>query len=147
MGNAANAYGAYRSAEVNTVSQKDLIVRLYEGSERFLNSACLAMDSKDFVKSMNECRRARDIFIELLATLNFEKGGEFALRLKDLYSFFILQISEGSLRKNPEQCLSLKLCAKAGKTFPTKKPIPRRFPRETTGMRLIYAAKSASRSD
>jgi flagellar secretion chaperone FliS len=103
MGNAANAYGAYRSAEVNTVSQKDLIVRLYEGSERFLNSACLAMDSKDFVKSMNECRRARDIFIELLATLNFEKGGEFALRLKDLYSFFILQISEGSLRKNPEQ--------------------------------------------
>jgi flagellar protein FliS len=41
--------------------------------------------------------------MELMATLNFDQGGEMAIRLKDLYSFLIFQISEASLRKNPEQ--------------------------------------------
>ena len=107
MNGSANAYGAYRSAEVNTVSQKDLIVRLYEGSERFIEAACREIEGQNFVGSMHECRRARDIFMELMATLNFEEGGEFALRLKDLYSFLIFQLSEGSLKKDIAQLRKL----------------------------------------
>ena len=99
----ANAYGAYRSAEITTASQKDLIVRLYLGAEKFLDLACQAMAAKKYVDSMTNCRKARDIFMELMATLNFEQGGELAIRLKDLYAFLVFQISEASLRKNPEQ--------------------------------------------
>lgn len=103
MSGHANAYGAYRSAEITTASQKDLIIRLYLGAEKFLDLACQAMVSKKYVDSMTNCRKARDIFMELMATLNFDQGGEMAIRLKDLYSFLIFQISEASLRKNPEQ--------------------------------------------
>lgn len=103
MSGHANAYGAYRSAEITTASQKDLIVRLYLGAEKFLDLACQAMADKKYVDSMTNCRKARDIFMELMSTLNFEQGGELAIRLKDLYAFLVFQISEASLRKNPEQ--------------------------------------------
>ena len=103
MSGYANAYGAYRSAEITTASQKDLIVRLYLGAEKFLDLACQAMAAKKYVDSMTNCRKARDIFMELMATLNFEQGGELAIRLKDLYAFLVFQISEASLRKNAEQ--------------------------------------------
>ena len=103
MSGYSNAYSAYRSAEITTASQKDLIVRLYLGAEKFLDLACQAMAAKKYVDSMTNCRKARDIFMELMATLNFEQGGELAIRLKDLYAFLVFQISEASLRKNPEQ--------------------------------------------
>lgn len=103
MSGHANAYGAYRSAEITTASQKDLIVRLYLGAEKFLDLACQAMVAKKYVDSMTNCRKARDIFMELMATLNFDQGGEMAIRLKELYSFLVFQISEASLRKSTEQ--------------------------------------------
>ena len=103
MSGHANAYGAYRSAEITTASQKDLIVRLYLGAEKFLDLACQAMVAKKYVDSMINCRKARDIFMELMATLNFDQGGEMAIRLKELYSFLVFQISEASLRKSTEQ--------------------------------------------
>jgi flagellar secretion chaperone FliS len=103
----SNAYAAYRSAEVETVSQKELIIRLYQGAERFLSAGRIAMENKRGEEAMNHCQRARDIFVELMSTLNFEGGGEVANQLKELYSFLIFQISEASLRKNPEQLLPL----------------------------------------
>ena len=36
---AASAYSAYRSAEVETLTQRDLIIKLYQGAERFLVQA------------------------------------------------------------------------------------------------------------
>ena len=108
MSGHANAYGAYRSAEITTASQKDLIVRLYLGAEKFLDLACQAMAAKKYVDSMTNCRKARDIFMELMSTLNFEQGGELAIRLKDLYAFLVFQISEAPspvvqvCRRNPD---------------------------------------------
>ena len=101
--NQSTAYAAYRSAEVETLSQRDLIIRLYQGAERFLTAGCVAMDAKKFEEATNQCRRARDIFVELLSTLNFDAGGDLAPQLRDLYVFLIFQISEASLKKNPAQ--------------------------------------------
>ncbi len=98
---AANAYTAYRTAELATISQRDLIVRLYQGAERFLNQAQLAMSNKQVEMAHVNCQKAKAIFCELMATLNFEKGGEIANQLKELYLFFILQIVEANLRKDP----------------------------------------------
>jgi flagellar secretion chaperone FliS len=99
----ANAYSAYRSAEIETISQKELIIRLYQGAERFIIEAKLAMTNNQLEKASNLCRKTRDIFVELMSTLNFEAGGEVAYQLRDLYSFIIYQVSEASLRKQPEK--------------------------------------------
>jgi len=103
----STAYTAYRSAEVETVSQKELIIRLYQGAERFLNAGRIAMEANRGEEALNQCRRARDIFVELMSTLNFEVGGKVAHQLSELYTFLIYQISEASLKKNPAQLTTL----------------------------------------
>lgn len=105
--NQSAAYAAYRSAEIETVSQKDLIVQLYQGAERFLKNGSEAMGGQRLEEATNQCRRARAIFVELLSTLNFETGGDLALQLRDLYAFIIFQIGEASLKRNPAQIEAL----------------------------------------
>ena len=107
MSPAATMSAAYRAAEIETISQKELIVRLYQGAERFLEAGRQAMELRHYESALTHCRRGKDIFIELLSTLNFEQGGEVAQQLKQLYAFLIFQISEGSLRKRPEQIAAL----------------------------------------
>ena len=98
---AANAYNAYRNAELQTVSQRDLVVRLYQGAERFLIQAQTAMQNRQIEMAHRSCSRAKDIFNELLATLNFDKGGDIALQLKELYLFLNWAITEANLKKDP----------------------------------------------
>jgi flagellar secretion chaperone FliS len=107
MSPAATAYAAYRSAEIETISQKDLIVRLYQGAEKFLEAGRQAMELNQLETAMTQCRRAKDILIELMSTLNFEAGGDLARQLKDLYAFLIVQITEASMRKKPEQIAAI----------------------------------------
>lgn len=97
---AANAYSAYRSAELQTISQRDLIVRLYHGAERFLIQAQAAIHNKQIEMAHNNCQKAKDIFSELLATLNTEQGGPVAAQLKELYLFLIIKTVEANLRKD-----------------------------------------------
>jgi len=107
MSPAATAYAAYRSAEIETISQKDLIVRLYQGAEKFLEAGRQAMELHQLETAMVQCRRAKEIFIELMSTLNFEQGGDLAKQLKELYAFFIMQITEATLRKTPQQLAAM----------------------------------------
>jgi flagellar protein FliS len=95
------AYAAYKNAEIETLSRRDLLVKLYEAAERNMAQAQLAMANKSLEMSHNSCLKAKAIFVELLSTLNFEQGGEIAIRLRALYVFFITRISEANLRKEP----------------------------------------------
>ena len=96
-----NASKAYRQADVHTSSQKDLILRLYQGLERFLRTAQAAMANRQIEAAHRHCEKAKDILSELLYTLNLEAGGEFATQLRDLYVFLVAQVVEANLRKNP----------------------------------------------
>jgi flagellar protein FliS len=105
---ASNAYrDAYRSAELQTIPQRDLIVRLYQGAERFLNQAQLAIHNRQYEMAHHTCVKAKAIFSELLATLNFELGGEIAQQLKALYLFLIVEITEANLRKDAQRIAAL----------------------------------------
>ncbi len=97
---AANAYAAYRNAELQTIPQRDLIVRLYQGAERFLIQAQAAIHNKQFEMAHSNCQKAKAIFSELMATLNHEQGGEVAGQLKELYLFLIIKTVEANLRKD-----------------------------------------------
>ncbi len=101
---AANiAYAAYRTAEVHTISKRDLIVKLYQGAERFLVQAQTAMQNRQIEMAHNACIKTKNIFSELLVTLNMENGGEIAVSLQALYVFFINEITEANMRKDPKK--------------------------------------------
>ena len=95
----AFALAAYRSATIETISQRDLIVRMFAGAESLMVRAGSAMEGQRIEEAHNCCRRARDIFCELLSTLNMPAGGEVAVQLYNLYLCLITRITEANLRK------------------------------------------------
>ncbi|MFW5829926.1 MAG: flagellar export chaperone FliS, partial [Planctomycetota bacterium] len=103
MSPSARAYQAYRTAEVQTISQRDLLIKLFEGIQRFLLQAQRAMQDRRIEEAHTGCTKAKRIFVELLSTLNFEQGGEIAGQLRDLYLFAISEISVANLYKDPEK--------------------------------------------
>ncbi len=92
---------AYRAAEVETLSQRDLIVKMYQATERFLRQAQAGMGAEDHHAAHVGCTKAKNIVLELFATLNLEQGGDIAKQLRELYLFFITRITESNLRKEP----------------------------------------------
>lgn len=96
----AKAYSAYRSAEVGTLSQRDLVVKLYQGVERFLIQGKTGIQNGDRELALEGCQKAKRIIVELCSTLNFEVGGEVAGQLRDLYLFFISEITRASLEQD-----------------------------------------------
>ncbi|HYE06095.1 MAG TPA: flagellar export chaperone FliS [Planctomycetota bacterium] len=101
-GRTAYQTAAYQNGDVATLSQRDLIVRLYQGAERFMARAQEAMAQREIEAAHINCQKAKAIFAELLATLNFEQGGDVAVRLRELYLFINARIGEANLRKRPE---------------------------------------------
>lgn len=102
---AANAYAkadnAYLAAEIETMSRRDILVKLYQHAEKMVVTAQMAMQNRQAELSCVCCRKARDIFIELHATLNFEQGGAVARQLANLYVFIVSHLAEASLRQDP----------------------------------------------
>lgn len=104
---AAVAYGAYRRSEIETLTPRDLLVKLFEGMERFIEQAAMAMDNHRLELATRNCARIRDILFELQATLNFEAGGEIARNLDGLYRFMIIEVAEAGLRKDARRLRQL----------------------------------------
>lgn len=107
MSPAVRAYNAYRSAEVETLSQRDLLVKLYQGAERFLNQAIVAMRARQIESAHDNSQKAKRIFAELLSTLNFEMGSEIAGQLRDLYLFFMAEILASNMHKDGERLVRI----------------------------------------
>lgn len=86
----------YREEHVSGLSQKELILMLYDGAIKFASSAKEAIARKDFPSSYKAIVKARDVVTELLCILNVEQGGEVALNLRRLYVYMIGRLTEAN---------------------------------------------------
>ena len=103
------AYNAYKKASVNTASQADLVVLLYEGAVKKLRSASskFSTDGKipvDQIESFSaDVLRTQEIITELQVSLDMEKGGELARNLMSLYVYFNEQLRSANISKSKEK--------------------------------------------
>lgn len=104
---AVAAFASYRNAEITTLNQRDLIVKLYVGAERFLLQAAEALDDGDQMEAQIGAQKARAIFTELLSTLDSDKGGDIARQLAALYTFFITDITDALAAKDAAELRKL----------------------------------------
>ncbi len=98
----AGQYDVYTKSRVNTTSQVGLIVMLYEGAIRFLSLAIHSMDEKKFYEKATYINKATKIIEELQNSLDFQQGGEIAVNLNKLYTFFLKEISSASMSNNKQ---------------------------------------------
>ncbi len=101
-----NAYTAYQRNNVNTASQGRLVVLLYEGAIKNLNSAMNLFDAEDKIKTANIeqfgifIQKAQSIVTELQVSLDMEKGGDIARNLMSLYVYFNEELMDVSINHN-----------------------------------------------
>ena len=93
---------AYRETQIKTANQIKLIVMLYDGAIRHLNLALedLPAGHEHYDRINGHIVAAQDIVSELMASLDFERGGEIARGLFSIYSYANRRLLDGNLRKD-----------------------------------------------
>lgn len=77
----------YREMDVTTASPTMLVVKLYEGALRNAFEARRQIDEGCIAARATAIDKTLAIVGELQSTLDFERGGEIAVQLHDLYGF------------------------------------------------------------
>jgi flagellar protein FliS len=99
---ASTAQQAYRDSAILTAPPERLVVLLYDGANRFLLQAAVAMRSHDLTVMNDKLRRAEAIITELRATLDMS-AGEVATNLESIYSFCQRHLMEARVKQDPEK--------------------------------------------
>lgn len=97
----------YRSAQINTAGPGQRVVLMYEGLVKELKKGKQGIvKSKTEIAAMEVAHNAlslsSQIILELRLALDMDKGGEIATNLRDLYDFWIAQISEANTQKDAQ---------------------------------------------
>ena len=94
---------AYQKAAVNTVDQKKLIVMLYDGAIKFLSLGIKSLEAKEFYEAHTNVIRGKSIIAELLASLDYEHGGEIATNLQRLYAYMFNELIDANLNRDVDR--------------------------------------------
>jgi flagellar protein FliS len=94
---------SYRTVAVRTAPPGQLILMLFDGALRFMATAERGF-SEDNIITRNETIhnnlvKTRNILIELQVSLDMQRGGEFATRMRALYGFMLTQLQQADLKK------------------------------------------------
>jgi flagellar protein FliS len=92
---------AYETVQTLTADPARLVVRLYDGAERFLRQALGALAAGEATRYAEAVARAHAIIAELSSSLDRERGGEVAANLSRLYAFMLRHLTEGLIKRSP----------------------------------------------
>jgi flagellar protein FliS len=98
----ASQAGNYRELEVLSASPERLVVLLFEHLVVQLERARIATERQNLEAQVTALSKARAIVGELLATLDFEQGGELADRLGAIYQYLLLELVDVGRRGDTE---------------------------------------------
>ncbi len=101
----SNALSAYRETRIRTASQGQLIVMLYDEAVKQLDIALeMIASAKRKPNSIEKINKAvvktQEIITELMASLDFEVGGEIAQNLFSLYNWFNRELLQSNITKD-----------------------------------------------
>lgn len=95
-----SAYDAYSQNQIGIESSEKLVEMLYEGLLRFCARIKICIKNEDIEQRVYYVKRATAIFIELINSLDYEKGGEVAHYLSGLYTQEIKLLSLANLKND-----------------------------------------------
>ena len=82
-----SAARAYFQTKVNTTTQEEVVILLFEAAIKFLQQAKKKIEEKNYAEKGILISKALDIISELDGSLNTEGGGEIATNLHNLYYY------------------------------------------------------------
>lgn len=91
---------SYQKAQLEGLSQRDLIVMCYKGAVKYLNDARQRLAAGDNEGFSDQIEKAHRVIFHLYTTLDMQQGGEIAQKLADIYAYLINQIYLLNATKN-----------------------------------------------
>src|SRR5690606_42107902 len=89
----------YTNSAVNQADPVKLVEMLYSGAIRFARVAQRHIYASEVEPAHHAILRCYAIIAELMATLDFEKGGEIARGLERLYDFVLSRVKEAGMHR------------------------------------------------
>ncbi len=93
-------YQAYQNIGVRTSNQKQLIMMLFDGMNRFMDGAVESINEGELEIAHHKLVKTGKILLELTSTLREDRGEEIAGNLKRLYVYSYEQIVIANLKKD-----------------------------------------------
>ncbi|AWZ48168.1 flagellar export chaperone FliS [Clostridiaceae bacterium 14S0207] len=100
MAFSGNAYNVYKNNSVNYASKEQLLLMLLDGAVKFSKMARQGILDKDIMKAHANIVKTEDIFIELMATLDLNLGGEWAKNVYNIYQFIVDNLAKANMKKD-----------------------------------------------
>ena len=97
---ATDQYKHYQATAVTQADPLKLVEMMYEGAIRFMRIAQHCISQGDMEGAHNGILRAYAIVAELMATLDFDQGGEIAARLEQCYDYVLHLLKEANIKKD-----------------------------------------------
>lgn len=92
----------YKSMQVLSSKPEKLILLLYDGAIKFIRKGQQSLENEQLEEAHNNLIRAQNILVELMGSLNFDKGGEIASNLFRIYEFMHYTLVQANVKKEPE---------------------------------------------
>lgn len=93
----------FEKAAVSSASPLQLVIMLYDGALRFLHQGKSAMERGDLYEQNRLIQKAQRIVMELMSSLDMQKGGEVAKNLFALYSYCYNELIAGNVEDDPNK--------------------------------------------
>ncbi len=90
----------YKAQQIQTASQEQILIMLYDGAIRFLNTAKAGIAEGDVEKFNGNIIKAQRILMEFMTTLDMDVGGEMAKNLFQLYEYLHYRLVQANLQKD-----------------------------------------------
>lgn len=82
----------YQKAAVNGASPLQLIILLYDGALKFMQSGRKAMEEGNRDLQNASLQKAQKVLMELMSCLDMKQGGEISKNLLSLYSYVLNEL-------------------------------------------------------
>ena len=98
----------YRQNHVATATPLGLIILLYDKLSAVLANAENALSEMDSERSAKLLGKAHAIIYELMASLDFEKGGDIARNLYRIYEYMNYRLLQANIKRDPSIAVEIR---------------------------------------
>ena len=92
----------YQSMQILSSKPEKLILMLYDGALRFIQLAIKGLEEKNIELAHVNLIKTQNILVELMASLNLDKGGDIAVNLFRIYEFMHYSLVQANVKKEAE---------------------------------------------
>ncbi|MGE5340814.1 MAG: flagellar export chaperone FliS [Candidatus Omnitrophota bacterium] len=92
----------YLKSNLEGMTNDELILYIYQEMLRILNQTLFYFEKNDIENRVSGINKAIEVLHSLMSILNFEAGGEIAVRLRSLYLYSIKKLTAANFDRDPK---------------------------------------------